>query len=99
MHSLNVAYNANLLHADSEDSDQTRPKIIFYLFAIAYLPTLLLPTQLFFFFFPEVFFLFFFFFAVSIFHFRSEILNLYKLMRKPLTGIAFNSQFLSLFLL
>ena len=29
-------------------STEPRPKIKFYLFAIAYLPTLLLPTQLFF---------------------------------------------------
>ena len=37
-----------------------RPKIKFYLFVIAYLPKLLLPTQLFFFFaFPEVIFYFF----------------------------------------
>ena len=58
-----------------------RPKIKFYLFAIAYLPTLLLPTQHFFFCFSRS--TFFFFFAVSIFQFQSEILNLYKLTRKP----------------
>ena len=64
------------LHADSEDCDQTertghfvgfvRPKIIFYLFAIAYLPTLLLPTQLFFFVFSRSIFFFFFFFCFDI---------------------------------
>ena len=75
-----------------------RPKIKFYLFAIAYLPTLLLPTQLCFRFSRSNFF-FFFFFAVSIFQFQSEILHLYKLMRKPPTGIAFIPHFLSLFLL
>ena len=39
-----------------------RPKITFYLFAIAsiaYQPTLFLPTQLFFFAFPELFLFFF----------------------------------------
>ena len=54
----------------------------FYLFAIAYLPTLLPTTQLFFCFFfafPEHFF---FFVAVSIFQFQSEILKLYKLTRR-----------------
>ena len=76
-----------------------RPKIKFYLFAIAYLPTLLLPTQLFFPLFQKFFFFFFFFFAVSIFQFQSEILNLYELMRKTPTGIAFIPHFLSLFLL
>ena len=63
----------------------TRLKIKFNLFAIAYLPTLLLPTQLFFFFcgcffffflffWLVVFFFFFFcfFFAVSIFQFQSK---------------------------
>ena len=58
-----------------------RPKIKFDLFAIAYLPTLLLPTQLFFLLFQKYFF-FFFFLAVSIFQFHSEILKLYKLTRK-----------------
>ena len=54
-------------HADKDsyphDSNNQciRPKIKFYLFVIAYLPTLLLPTQPFFSVFPEVFFLFFFF--------------------------------------
>ena len=71
-----------------------RPKIKFYLFAIAYLPPLLLPTQLFF-----LLFTFFFFSTVSIFQFQSEILNLYKLTRKPPTGIASIPHFLPLFLL
>ena len=53
----------------------TGPKIKFYLFAIAYLPTLLPPYSIYFFAFPE---LFFFFFAFSIFQFQSEILKLYK---------------------
>ena len=70
------------------------PKIKFYLFAIAYLPTLLLPTQFFFFCFSRSNF---FFFAVSIFQFQSVILNLYKLKRKTPTGIAFIPHFLSLF--
>ena len=53
-----------------------RAKIKFYLFAIAYLPTLLPPTRPFFFFalLELFFFFFFFFFAVSIFQFQSEIL-------------------------
>ena len=46
-------------------------KIKFYLFAIAYLPTLFPPTQLFFFAFPEhvfcIFFFFFFFFFFLLF--------------------------------
>ena len=43
-----------------------RPKIKFYLFAIAYLPTLFLPTQLIFFAFPELFLFFFSFFFLYI---------------------------------
>ena len=66
----------------------SRPKIEFYLFAIAYLPTLFPPTQLFFFFFfflpfQELFlffflfFFFFFFFFCCITHFLAEIPKLY----------------------
>ena len=66
-----------------QDTCFLRPKIKFYLFAIAYLPTLLPPTQLFFCFSRTIFFFFFFFFfAVSIFQFQSEILKLYKLTGK-----------------
>ena len=78
-----------------------RPKIKFYLFAIAYLPTHLsfIPYSTFFFCFSRSYFFFFFFFAVSIFQFQSEMLNLYKWTRKKPTGIAFIPHFLSLFLL
>ena len=57
-------------------SKTTGPKIKFYLFAIVYLPTLLLPTQLFFCFSRSIVFFF------SIFQFQSEILTLYKLTIK-----------------
>ena len=59
-----------------------RPKIKFYLFAIAYLPTILPPTQLFFCFFRTNFF----FFTFSIFQVQSELLKLYKLTRKKPKG-------------
>ena len=57
-----------------------RPEIKFHLFAIAYLPKLLPPTELFFVLFQNDFY--FFFFAVSIFQFQSKILKLYKLTGK-----------------
>ena len=75
---------------------RVRPKIKFCLFAIAYLPALLLPTQPFFFAFPEVIF---FFFAVSIVQFVWNTKSLQINKKKKNTGIAFIPHFLSLFLL
>ena len=52
-----------------------RPKIKFYLFAIAYLPTPFPPTHLFFFCISRMFFFFcccFFFFAVLLYHFLAD---------------------------
>ena len=85
------------------------PKIKFYLFAIAYLPTLFPYSTFFSCFSRSNFFFFFFFFFFSFlflfccfnisFQFQSEILTLYKLTRKKPTGIAFIPHFLSLFVL
>ena len=61
-----------------------RPKIKFYLFAIGYLPTLFLPTQLFFCISRTLFvFLFFLFFCILLYQCLAEIPKLYKLTRKP----------------
>ena len=61
-----------------------RPKIKFYLFAIGYLPTLFLPTQLFFLHFQNSFcFSFLSFFCILLYQCLAEIPKLYKLTRKP----------------
>ena len=61
-----------------------KPKIKFYLCAIAYLSILFLPTQLFFCISRTLFvFLFFFYFCILLYQCPAEIPKLYKLTRKP----------------